>query len=114
MSVQDVKAALNGFLSSDEPRAVALTGNWGRGKTFFWNLAIEEFLRNKGLDYEVKYSYVSLFGISTVSELKDSIFENAVSAKQVLDGASTEIASPKSKSLGDAHTGSVPIKHAEG
>ena len=45
MSVLDVKAALNGFLSSDDPRAVALTGNWGRGKTFFWNLAIVEFIR---------------------------------------------------------------------
>ena len=83
MSVQDVKAALNGFLSSDEPRAVALTGNWGRGKTFFWNTAIKDFLRDKGVDFEVKYSYVSLFGVSSISELKDAIFENAVSAKEI-------------------------------
>lgn len=111
--MQDVKAALNGFLSSDEPRAVALTGNWGRGKAFLWNLAIEEFLRSKGVDYEVKYSYVSLFGISTISELKDSIFENAVSAKQVLAGATIETSLANAKSRGDEQAGSVPTKHAE-
>lgn len=92
MSVHDVKVALNGFLSSDEPRAVALTGNWGRGKTFFWTSAIEEFIRNKGVDCGVQYSYVSMFGISSVSELKDAIFENTVSYTEGLEGATAETA----------------------
>ena len=100
MLVLDVKAALNGFLSSDEPRAVALTGNWGRGKTFFWNLAIVEFIRNKGVDCKVKYSYVSLFGISSISELKDAIFENTVSSTEVLEGATAETLLANTRCLG--------------
>ena len=52
-------------------------------------------------------------GFPLFSELKDSIFENAVSAKQVLAGATIETSLANAKSLGDEQPGSVPTKHAE-
>lgn len=70
--------------------AIAITGSWGVGKTYFWN----EFLKDvthkeledkKNLYYEAsrvdyksifdcrKYAYISLFGIENLSDLKNAI-----------------------------------------
>ena len=99
MSVQDVKVSLDNFLSSEQPRAIALTGKWGRGKTFFWSSVINEFFRKSDFDSGLRYSYVSLFGISSISELKDAIFENAVSPEKILEGATAETLIANAKSL---------------
>jgi hypothetical protein len=76
MSIAMVDAALNDFLRSEEPRVVALTGKWGRGKTFFWRRFLEQQVvqRRQG----PRYSYVSLFGLTDLSELKDALFESVV------------------------------------
>ena len=50
--------------------AIAITGSWGVGKTFFWNEFRESYkLKNK-------YVYVSLFGLESLSDLKTHIYSN--------------------------------------
>ena len=50
--------------------AIAITGSWGVGKTFFWNEFRERYkLKNK-------YVYVSLFGLESLSDLKTHIYSN--------------------------------------
>ncbi|WP_213686527.1 P-loop NTPase fold protein [Acinetobacter sp. WY4] len=60
--------------------AIAITGSWGVGKTFFWN----EFKENYQL--KKKYVYVSLFGLESLSDLKTHIYshiENNSSAIEI-------------------------------
>ena len=70
--------------------AIAITGCWGIGKTFFWNnffrnQTINEFETKENFYYEIskqqylnvfenkKYAYVSLFGIESLDALKNEI-----------------------------------------
>ncbi len=64
----------NDFLIDKESSfAIALTGEWGIGKTHFW----KEFYNEKHKDLGIsKYSYVSLFGVDSIDALK---FEIALS-----------------------------------
>ena len=50
--------------------AIAITGPWGVGKTFFWNTFREE------CNFKKKYVYVSLFGLESLSDLKTHIYCN--------------------------------------
>ncbi|WOE41428.1 P-loop NTPase fold protein [Acinetobacter chinensis] len=70
--------------------AIAITGSWGVGKTFFWHEFIKEKIKqekqerdkyyykatlvDKQTIFDKKYSYVSLFGIETLSDLKTQIY----------------------------------------
>ena len=49
--------------------AVLLKGKWGSGKTFFIKIFIEELK-------EIKFVYVSLFGLKTIEEVHEKIFES--------------------------------------
>lgn len=57
--------------SSDEKQgcAIALAGEWGIGKTHFWDIFKKGYLEGKGR----KIAYVSLFGIESLSDLKYEI-----------------------------------------
>lgn len=50
--------------------AIAITGPWGVGKTFFWKRFID------GCNFKKKYVYVSLFGLESLSDLKTHIYSN--------------------------------------
>ncbi|MEB6675422.1 P-loop NTPase fold protein [Acinetobacter haemolyticus] len=50
--------------------AIAITGPWGVGKTFFWKRCID------GYNFKKKYVYVSLFGLESLSDLKTHIYSN--------------------------------------
>lgn len=87
MSTQHVRSTIADFLASKAPQAIALTGQWGRGKTFFWDQSIAEAGRRQQF---TKYAYVSLFGIGSLAELKAAIFENALSPTDLAGGATAE------------------------
>lgn len=59
--------------------AIAITGSWGVGKTFFWN----EF--RKSYKLKNKYVYVSLFGLESLSDLKTHIYSNIENNHSVLE-----------------------------
>lgn len=50
--------------------AIAITGSWGVGKTYFWNKFREDH------KFKNKYIYVSLFGLESLGDLKTHIYSN--------------------------------------
>lgn len=61
--------------------AIAITGPWGVGKTFFWKSFSDKQLSNERIYtddnvFNRKYAYVSLFGLESLSDLKTQIYSN--------------------------------------
>lgn len=80
MSVEIVKEQIRRFLSTDTPEVLAIKGDWGVGKTYSWEQYIEEFKD----ECELKsYSYISLFGINSIAELKQTTFLNTIDTKRI-------------------------------
>lgn len=69
------KAEITRFLGGDEPAVLCVTGEWGVGKTFLWESVLHDLRRSKGLSL-TRYSYVSLFGLNSLDDVKSSLFEN--------------------------------------
>lgn len=66
---------LDRFLSGNDKVAV-IKGDWGVGKTFFWENYVNN-KKNREELYELAYSYTSLFGKCSLIDLKRAIFQNA-------------------------------------
>lgn len=63
------------FLESEHQQVASLKGRWGTGKTYFWNDFISKVpsnLKKNG------YSYVSLFGLKQLSDLRSRIAANLI------------------------------------
>lgn len=54
-----------------------LTGDWGSGKTYQWKQALERAAK-RGI--RPRYAYVSLFGLTSLAEVRKRITEEAISA----------------------------------
>ena len=75
-NVENLEKRLIDLIDEESSFAIALTGEWGIGKTYFW----KEFYKKNHTNLEVnKYSYVSLFGIDSIDALK---FEIALSTHE--------------------------------
>ncbi|WP_202740377.1 P-loop NTPase fold protein [Acinetobacter sp. 'aerobic (ED)'] len=64
--------------------AIAITGPWGVGKTFFWKKFLEKQLSEERIYkkdnlFNRKYAYVSLFGLESLSDLKTQIYSSVES-----------------------------------
>ncbi|MDY3201576.1 MAG: P-loop NTPase fold protein [Arcobacter sp.] len=56
-------------------KVIMLSGKWGSGKTFFWkNLIATDELKKELSDKNSAYSYVSLYGKSSIEEIENDIF----------------------------------------
>lgn len=78
MSIKIVKEELSRFLESDTPEVIAIRGKWGIGKTYTW----KKILKNQKCLGKIalkRYSYVSLFGVNSLQDLKEALFQNMVS-----------------------------------
>jgi len=75
MSVKVIHEEINRFLKSPDPEVLCIKGRWGVGKTFAWSKFVKEVADCAAFD---DYSYVSLFGLSSLADLRYSIFENTV------------------------------------
>lgn len=83
MSLEVIKDQMRRFLGSKEPEVLAIRGDWGVGKTYTWDQVLNECQQQKmdgdtnaiGLNY---YSYVSLFGVTTLQDLRTEIAFNKV------------------------------------
>ncbi|WP_210712576.1 P-loop NTPase fold protein [Pseudomonas sp. MWU349] len=87
MSIIQVEKALHDFSVKKMGSAIVLKGEWGTGKTFLWNSVIEKYRADFA---HANYSYVSLFGINSLADLKRSIFENTVPSKKAGDVTSKD------------------------
>lgn len=67
---------------TEQSCAIALTGEWGVGKTHFW----KEFYKNHHKQFgSQKYAYVSLFGLETLEAFKYEISIKTHAASQLND-----------------------------
>lgn len=80
MSTDLIKQQIRNFLTTSRPEVLAIKGRWGVGKTYTWDSHIEEFKSNCELK---SYSYVSLFGISSIDALKQSTLLNTIDINTV-------------------------------
>jgi hypothetical protein len=77
MSIELVTKAIDRFLSRPDAEVLCIRGKWGVGKTFAWQRRIEAAQKAKSIKL-LRYSYVSLFGVNSLDELKFAIFENVI------------------------------------
>ena len=75
MSLND---SLTQLIELPTPRALVLQGTWGRGKTHLWRVLWSDYVQRcqKEKKKLTRYAYVSLFGINSLDELKQAIFES--------------------------------------
>ncbi|MGD9160343.1 MAG: hypothetical protein PVG39_18145 [Desulfobacteraceae bacterium] len=71
--IEQFSQSLEEFLLHDEKKVLAIKGEWGIGKTYFWS----NFIKKSSYCQEKQYSYVSLFGISNLNEVQSAIFYNS-------------------------------------
>lgn len=77
MSLAKVRKAVDEFLSTNNPETLSIKGSWGVGKTYFWNETIKAASKKDEFSFK-RYAYISLFGVTSLDELKFTIFEQAV------------------------------------
>ncbi|MDI6790920.1 MAG: P-loop NTPase fold protein [Thermodesulfobacteriota bacterium] len=82
MSLALIKRQIAQFLQTDTLEVMAIRGAWGVGKTFAWNKYLNEAKHNNRIALD-NYSYVSLFGLNSMDELKLSIFMDAIHKKNI-------------------------------
>jgi hypothetical protein len=87
VSDSPIEKQLLRFLQSRRPEAMCVSGAWGIGKTYLWTdivlpqsahlpsfNGVPDDLGSGEAHYQ-QYSYVSLFGVNSIAELKRAIFE---------------------------------------
>lgn len=82
MSIEIMQEQIGRFLASEAPEVMSIKGAWGVGKTYAWCTYLTA-AKNQNKIALGKYSYVSLFGINSLDDLKFSIFENMVDRKSI-------------------------------
>ena len=82
MSIDIIENQIGRFLASEAPEVMSIKGAWGVGKTYAWNKYLGN-AKNQNKIALKKYSYVSLFGINSLDDLKFSIFENMVDKRSI-------------------------------
>lgn len=78
MSTAIVREEISRFLKSGEAEVLCISGDWGVGKTYAW----QKFFVSSEESGEIslnRYAYVSLFGLSSLTDLRNAITENTIS-----------------------------------
>ncbi|WP_199030449.1 P-loop NTPase fold protein [Ralstonia sp. ASV6] len=83
MSLKATKEHLVRLLGEADNRVIALSGKWGTGKTHLWNEVKDE----SGDEKVKKALYVSLFGQSSIDQVKRKLIESAIPAVASHGGA---------------------------
>lgn len=74
MSLKKTKEQLIQLLGQADNCVIALSGKWGTGKTYLWNE-----IKAESRDDKVKNAlYVSLFGLSSIDQVKRKLIEAAI------------------------------------
>lgn len=86
MTIAQIEFEVGRFLSSDMPEVLCIKGKWGVGKTFGWHKFLND-ANASGVLALKQYSYVSLFGLNSLEDLKFAIFERTTSGRDINKGA---------------------------
>jgi hypothetical protein len=74
-----ISQALLDFINDPDAKVAVLKGDWGTGKTYFWN----DFLKQNHSSLRVPFiSYVSLFGLATTDAIEKQIYINSQNVKE--------------------------------
>lgn len=74
-SAETTKKEIARFLKVSEPGVLCISGAWGVGKTFLWRQVLDQLNKASDLSF-TRYSYVSLFGLNSLDDVKSALFEN--------------------------------------
>lgn len=85
MTTALLRSEIHRFLSDTAPEVICVRGRWGVGKTYAWLKYLGEVQSEQKLKLS-QYSYVSLFGVNSLNDLRYSVFESTVTADQYLEG----------------------------
>ncbi len=77
MTLEIVEERLNALLTDGHAKVLLLTGGWGAGKTHQWKQAIN---RAVAAGNQQRYAYVSLFGLTSLAEVRKRVAEETVAA----------------------------------
>lgn len=77
MTLEIVKSRLDRLIADPTPRVAMLTGDWGAGKTYQWKKALERAREKRNTP---RYAYVSLFGLTSLAEVRKRISEEIISS----------------------------------
>jgi hypothetical protein len=96
LTLEIVEARLDKLLAAETPKVAMLTGDWGSGKTYQWKQALERAVK-KGI--RPRYAYVSLFGLTSLAEVRKRITEETISSLR-LPGRGTVGEEVESEAIG--------------
>lgn len=80
MSLAQIKPVVEKFISDDHNDLLVIKGGWGVGKTYFWQDMIGKAGEGDKIGRRF-YAYVTLFGVNSLEELKNSILAARVESK---------------------------------
>jgi hypothetical protein len=89
MSIAPAEKEIARFLANERPEVLCFKGKWGVGKTYAWNTFLKEAKERNGIALR-RYSYVSLFGLGSIDQLKLSIVENTTARERIGDAVTLE------------------------
>jgi hypothetical protein len=73
MSIETFRSEVDKFLRQTQPGVLAVKGAWGVGKTYAWQHLLEE---KREFAVPQNYSYISLFGLSSIADVRLAIVAN--------------------------------------
>ncbi len=74
MTIADTKKQLLHVFRDSDNKVIALTGKWGTGKTHLWT----EIKGESDDAFVQKALYASLFGLSSINQVKRKLIETAI------------------------------------
>jgi Cdc6-like AAA superfamily ATPase len=83
MSTKLAKQEIERFLASAEPEVLCIRGKWGTGKTYNWKTVAKAAKMKPGGVALNTYCYVSLFGVSSLADIKMQIVQATVPRKAI-------------------------------
>jgi len=86
MTIEIIEERLDTLLKADHSKVLLLTGGWGAGKTYQWKQALK---RAATAGRNPRYAYVSLFGLTSLSEVRKRIAEETVAAVKIPGNSGT-------------------------
>src|SRR2546423_14187347 len=84
MSIRQVRKVVEDFISNDRSDLLLIKGEWGVGKTYFWNDIVQTASVARSIGHK-HYSYVSLFGLNNLEDVRTEISASRISSESIKD-----------------------------
>lgn len=107
MSTKLVKDKIKAFLKTDTSEVLCIRGNWGTGKTYNWQTTVKELRGDAKTVALHQYAYVSLFGVSSINQIRAGILQNTVTRDKIGDLITSESVNAFFSKSGNAFKGAI-------